>query len=93
MIDTAIIDTAETDLDAVLCLHSLFLSPRMFDDLIAAGAGRYRFIAPEFLGQESRVDGATSRVVTMEEATEDVWRIVDRTCAALLETLRREPAA
>ncbi|MEO1055793.1 MAG: alpha/beta hydrolase [Actinomycetota bacterium] len=71
------IDTAETELDAVVCLHSLFLSPQMFNDLIAAGAGRYRFIAPEFLGQVSRLEDTSSPVVTMEEAAEDLWRIIE----------------
>lgn len=71
------IDTAETDLECVLCLHSLFLSPRMFDDLIGAGRGRHRFLAPEFVGQENRLDESNSIAVSMEEAAEDIWRIID----------------
>ena len=71
------IDTSETELDAVICLHSLFLSPLMFEDLIAAGAGRFRFIAPEFLGQENRLDEVASTVVTMDDAADDLWNVVD----------------
>jgi len=72
-----IIDTGERELPPVLCLHSLFLDPRAFDDLISAGAGRFRFIAPEFLGQGSRTDAATS-TVTMDACADDVLGLVDQ---------------
>ncbi|MFE5328185.1 alpha/beta fold hydrolase [Embleya sp. NPDC056575] len=60
----------------VVCLHSLFLDPRMFDGLAAAGDGRIRVLAPELLGQVSRV-GEVSRTVTMEDVTEDVLAAID----------------
>lgn len=71
------IDTGETHLHPVLCLHSLFLDPRAFDGLVAAGAGRFRFIAPEFLGQGSRV-GEAAVTITMDACADDVLALVDR---------------
>lgn len=70
------LDTGERDLPAVLCLHSLFFDPRMFAKLTEDGRGRFRIVAPEYLGQVSRVDEA-SGPVSMEELAEDLWRIVD----------------
>ncbi len=71
-------DTGEPHLSPVLCLHSLFLDPRSFDSLAAAGAGgRFRFIAPEFLGQAGRLDEAGS-TVTMDMCSDDVLALVDR---------------
>lgn len=70
------LDTGERDLPAVLCLHSLFFDPRMFEALAEEGAGRFRFIAPEYLGQVDRLDEA-SGTVTMEELAADLWRVVD----------------
>lgn len=70
-------DTGESHLSPVLCLHSLFLDPRSFDSLAAAGKGRFRFIAPEFLGQVSRLDEVES-TVTMDQCSEDVLALVDR---------------
>ncbi|MFE2870147.1 alpha/beta fold hydrolase [Embleya sp. NPDC059259] len=60
----------------VVCLHSLFLDPRMFDGLVAAGEGRIRAIVPELPGQVSRV-GEVSRTVTMDDVTEDVLGTID----------------
>ena len=71
------IDTGERHLHPVLCLHSLFLDPRAFDGLVAAGAGRFRFIAPEFPGQAGRLDEAAA-TVTMDQCTDDVLALVDR---------------
>ncbi|SDG01321.1 3-oxoadipate enol-lactonase [Sinosporangium album] len=71
------IDTGEPHLSPVLCLHSLFLDPRAFDGLAAAGAGRFRFIAPEFLGQAGRLDEVDA-TVTMDQCTDDVLALVDR---------------
>lgn len=70
------LDTGERDLPAVLCLHSLFFDPRMFEELAEDGRGRFRFIAPEYLGQVSRLDEAHGPV-TMEELADDLWRVVD----------------
>ncbi|MGX7728004.1 alpha/beta fold hydrolase [Rhodococcus sp. 2H158] len=70
-------DTGEPHLRPVLCLHSLFLDPRSFDGLAAAGAGQFRFIAPEFLGQVSRLDEVDS-TVTMDQCSDDVLALVDR---------------
>lgn len=70
-------DTGEPHLSPVLCLHSLFLDPRSFDSLAAAGKGRFRFIAPEFLGQVSRLDEVET-TVTMDQCSEDVLALVDR---------------
>lgn len=70
------LDTGEPDLHPVLCLHSLFLDPRMFDGLVEAGRGRLRFVRPELPGQGSRVGDATA-TVSMDEAAEDVLRTVD----------------
>lgn len=70
-------DTGEPHLSPVLCLHSLFLDPRSFDGLAAAGAGQFRFIAPEFLGQVDRVDEVDS-TVTMDQCSDDVLALIDR---------------
>jgi 3-oxoadipate enol-lactonase len=69
-------DTGEHDLPAVLCLHSLFFDPRMFEELAERGRGRFRFIAPELIGQVDRVGEATGPV-SMEAVAADLWRIVD----------------
>ncbi|MEV6984215.1 alpha/beta hydrolase [Sphaerisporangium sp. NPDC051017] len=71
------IDTGESHLSPVLCLHSLFLDPRAFDGLAAAGAGRFRFITPEFLGQAGRLDEVDA-TVTMDQCTDDVLALVER---------------
>lgn len=70
------LDTGEAHLPAVVCLHSLFLSPRMFDELVERGAGQFRFIRPEFPGQGSRVD-EPSAVVTMDECADDLIRTIE----------------
>ncbi|BCW35870.1 hypothetical protein StoSoilA2_19260 [Arthrobacter sp. StoSoilA2] len=60
----------------VVCLHSLFLDPRMFDGLASAGEGRIEVIAPELLGQVSRVHDV-SQTVTMDQVTDDVLGAID----------------
>jgi len=60
----------------VVCLHSLFLDPRMFDDFAAAAEGRFRVVAPEFRGQGAGV-GAVSGPVTMEDCAADVEQLID----------------
>ena len=71
------LDTGETDLPTVVCLHSLFLDPTMFDALVIAGRGQYRFIRPEFLGQASRVDEVDGPV-TMDECADDLIDTLER---------------
>lgn len=70
------LDTGEPHLFPVLCLHSLFLDPRMFDGLAAAGRDRFRFIAPELPGQVGRV-GETRETITMDAVADDVLARID----------------
>ena len=44
-------DTGESNLPVVLCMHSLFLDGRMFDDFVDAAVGRFRVVRPDFRGQ------------------------------------------
>lgn len=71
-------DTAESDLPAILCLHSLFLDSRMYDELTAAAAGRYRIVRPDFRGQGKSGCAGTARI-DMDTCAADM--------AALLDTL------
>lgn len=71
------LDTAEKELPVLLCLHSLFLDPRMFDDLAAAAAGRYRVIRPEFRGQVHGTSNV-STPVTMDACADDVISLIDQ---------------
>lgn len=71
-------DTAEPDLPAILCLHSLFLDGRMYDELTAAAAGRYRMVRPDFRGQGKSGCAGTARI-DMDTCAADM--------AALLDTL------
>ncbi|GCD96158.1 alpha/beta fold hydrolase [Embleya hyalina] len=70
-------DTDEPDVPPVLCLHSLFLDNRMFDDLVEAGRGRFRFVRPEFRGQ-GRSAGADRDILTMEQAAGDMAALLDK---------------
>lgn len=70
------LDTGESHLPAVVCLHSLFLDPSMFDELVRQGAGQFRFVRPEFPGQCSRVLEASS-VVTMDECADDLLDTIE----------------
>lgn len=70
-------DTGETSLEPVVCLHSLFLDSRMFDDLVEAAAGDFRMIRPDFRGQ-GRSSGTDSDVVTMEQCAGDIAAVLDR---------------
>lgn len=60
----------------VVCLHSLFLDPRMFDGFAEAAAGRFRVVAPEFRGQGSGV-ADVSEPVTMDACAADVERLIE----------------
>jgi 3-oxoadipate enol-lactonase len=68
-------DTGEADLPAILCLHSLFLDGRMFDDLVTAAKGRFRVIRPDFRGQGSSAP-ATSRNVSMDCCADDMNALI-----------------
>lgn len=69
-------DTGEDDLPTVVCLHSLFLDHRMFDGLVEAGRGRFRFVRPEFRGQGASAPAETDEV-TMEQAAGDTAAVLD----------------
>jgi 3-oxoadipate enol-lactonase len=75
-VTTALLDTGETDLPPVVCLHSLFLDPSSFDGLVAAGKGRFRFVRPTFPGQGTRTDEAVG-TVTMDDCAADVISSLD----------------
>jgi pimeloyl-ACP methyl ester carboxylesterase len=70
-------DTDEADLAPVVCLHSLFLDNRMFDDFVEAGRGQFRFIRPEFRGQ-GRSAAADRDILTMEQAAGDIAALLDK---------------
>jgi 3-oxoadipate enol-lactonase len=70
-------DTGELDLTPVLALHSLFFDNRMFDGLVEAGRGKFRFILPEFRGQ-GRSAASDRDVLTMEAAAGDMAALMDR---------------
>lgn len=69
-------DSGEADLPVVLCLHSLFMDGRMFDEFVQAAAGRYRVIRPDFRGQ-GRSPAPSSEVVTMDDCAEDIVALLD----------------
>jgi 3-oxoadipate enol-lactonase len=69
-------DTGEADLPVILCLHSCFLDGTMFDGLVAAAAGKYRVIRPDFRGQ-GRSDLDDVDIITMEQCAEDMEALID----------------
>jgi 3-oxoadipate enol-lactonase len=69
-------DTGETHLPVILCLHSCFLDGTMFDGLVAAAAGKFRVIRPDFRGQgRSALDGV--EIITMEKCAEDMAALIE----------------
>lgn len=68
-------DTGETDLPPIVCLHSLFLDGRMFDNLLPFAAGRFRVIRPDFRGQGSSAP-ATGDIVDMDCCAEDINALI-----------------
>src|SRR5690554_3512927 len=70
-------DTGEADLPAVLCLHSLFLDARMFDEFVERAAGRYRVIRPEWRGQ-GRSDLVSDEMITMDQLADDMFALIDQ---------------
>jgi 3-oxoadipate enol-lactonase len=71
-------DSGEDDLPVLLALHSLFLDGSMFDGLIAAAAGRFRTVVPDFRGQgASAAAGGDAEEITMDACADDVEAILD----------------
>jgi len=74
--DLFVADTGEADLPVVLCLHSLFIDNTMFDELVAAAAGRFRMVRPDFRGQGANPDA--TELVSMDQCADDVLDLLDR---------------
>jgi 3-oxoadipate enol-lactonase len=71
-------DSGEDDRPVLLALHSLFLDGSMFDGLVAAAAGRFRTVVPDFRGQgASAAAGGDAEAITMETCADDVEAILD----------------
>jgi 3-oxoadipate enol-lactonase len=68
-------DTGEADRPVVVCLHSLFLDHTMFDELVAAAAGRFRMVRPDFRGQGA--SPAATDTVTMDDCAHDILDVID----------------
>jgi pimeloyl-ACP methyl ester carboxylesterase len=69
-------DTGETELPVILCLHSCFLDGTMFDGLVAAAAGKFRVVRPDFRGQgRSALDDVD--IITMERCAEDMEAVIE----------------
>ncbi len=60
----------------VLCLHSLFLDGRMFDDLVEAMGRSWRMVRPDFRGQ-GRSRNAAADAVGMEQCAGDMAAVAD----------------
>jgi pimeloyl-ACP methyl ester carboxylesterase len=69
-------DTGEPELTPIVCLHSLFLDGRMFDDLVPAAAGRFRVVRPDFRGQGSSAP-PTEAIVSMECCAADMIALIE----------------
>ncbi|MBP7336691.1 alpha/beta fold hydrolase [Niveispirillum sp.] len=69
-------DTGEVDLPVIFCLHSLWLDGSMFDALVPAAAGRFRFVRPDFRGQGSSAPH-TGDVVDMDCCADDMNALID----------------
>jgi pimeloyl-ACP methyl ester carboxylesterase len=70
-------DTGEAGLPVILCLHSLWLDHTMFDQLVAAAAGRYRVIRPDFRGQGKSAP-PTGSIIDMETCADDIEALIDK---------------
>lgn len=73
--DLFVADTGEADLPVILCLHSLFIDHTMFDELVAAAAGRFRMVRPDFRGQGANPDA--TELVTMDQCADDILDLLD----------------
>lgn len=70
-------DTGESELPMVLCLHSLWLDHTMFDDLVRAAEGRFRFIRPDFRGQ-GKSAAVTADIIDMDTCADDIAALIDQ---------------
>jgi 3-oxoadipate enol-lactonase len=68
-------DTGEA-LPPILCLHSLFMDNRMFDQFTEDAAGRFRIIRPDFRGQGGS-QTAAGNVISVEQCAGDIAAIMD----------------
>ncbi|KQZ61049.1 hypothetical protein ASD67_17375 [Sphingopyxis sp. Root1497] len=69
-------ETSDNSLPTVVCLHSLFLSPVMFDDLRADIGADANVITPTFPGQAERL-GEANETVSIENCVDDVLKTLD----------------
>lgn len=60
----------------VICLHSLFMDGRMFDDFADAASRTYRVIRPDHRGQGRSAVGAAD-VITVEQCAGDIAALLD----------------
>lgn len=61
----------------IVCLHSLFLDNRQFDQFTADAEVDFRIIRPDFRGQ-GRSSAATTEVITVEQCAGDIQALLDR---------------
>lgn len=69
-------DTGEEFLPVILCLHSLYLDSRMFEDFDAAARGLFRIVKPEYRGQ-GRSDIQNCEIISLDDVTEDILALIE----------------
>lgn len=79
-------DSGEPDLPVVLCLHSLFLDGRMFEDFAQAAVGRFRIVRPDFIGQ-GRSPQTSLDEIDMDRNAEDIIALLDEMALDRVEIL------
>ncbi len=72
-----VVDTDEADLLPVVCLHSLFLDHRQFDEFTDAARGQFRVVRLDFRGQ-GKSSGSPRDVITVESVAGDVQALLDK---------------
>ena len=70
------VDDTEGDAPPIVCLHSLFLDNRMFDDFTAEAEGEFRVVRPEYRGQ-GRSSPPTGDIITVEQCAGDMAAVMD----------------
>ncbi len=70
-----VVDSGETELPTVVCLHSLFIDNSMYDEFAIAAAGTFRTVRPDFRGQG--LSPAATEVVTMDQCADDVIALIE----------------
>lgn len=70
-------DTGESSLPTILCLHSLFLDGRMFDDLVESARGRFRVVRPDFRGQGKSDLDTTTDEIDMNTCAADIEALIE----------------